>query len=193
MGAKFTAKDGSTPYAGLHGDDVPENLRITSLEQALAYLESAGDFRYIIEIKNSGEKGFEAADKLYAALSEFGALDRTVVGTFHNEVTDYMDRTYPDMPRSAGVNEVVRFYFSALLGLDLDRDSLRYKALQIPTTDYFVNLGTSRVVNYAHERDIAVQYWTINDPAEMARLQSIGADAVMTDLPDVGATVLNQP
>ena len=56
-----------------------------------------------------------------------------------------------------------------------------------------MNLGTSRVVNYAHERDIAVQYWTINDPDEMARLQSIGADAVMTDLPDIGATVLNQP
>ena len=54
-------------------------------------------------------------------------------------------------------------------------------------------LGTGTIVNYAHERDVAVQYWTINDPGEMARLQSIGADAVMTDLPDIGATVLNQP
>ncbi len=193
MGAHFTAEDGSMPYAGLHGDEVPEDLRITSLDQALTYLEQAGDFRYIIEIKNGGEEGFEAADKLYAALVEHGCLDRAAVGTFHNEVTAYMDKTYPDMPRSAGVNEVVRFYFSALLGLDLDKDSLHYKALQIPTTDYFVNLGTSRVVNYAHERDIAVQYWTINDPAEMARLQSIGADAVMTDLPDIGVTVLEQP
>ena len=193
MGAQFTAEDGSMPFSALHGDEVPDDLRITTLDEALEYLESAGDFRYIIEIKNGGDRGFEAADKLYASLKQFGALERTVVGTFHNEVTAYMDGQYPDMPRSAGVNEVIRFYFSALLGLKLDRDSLHYKALQIPTTDYFVNLGTSRVVNYAHERDIAVQYWTINDPAEMARLQSIGADAVMTDLPDVGVTVLNQP
>ncbi len=193
MGAGFTAGDGSMPYRDLHGDAVPEDLRIISLDQALTYLESVGDLRYIIEIKNGGEKGFEAADKLYAALREHGALDRAVVGTFHNEVTAYMDEAYPDMPRSAGVNEVVRFYFSALLGLKLDAGDLHYKALQIPTTDYFVNLGTSRVVNYAHERDIAVQYWTINDPAEMARLQSIGADAIMTDLPDVGAEVLDQP
>ena len=192
MGAHFTAEDGSMPYADLHGEDVPEDLRITSLDQALTYLEQAGPFRYIIEIKNGGEKGFEAADKLYDALVAHGCLDRAAVGTFHNEVTAYMDKTYPDMPRSAGVNEVVRFYFSALLGLDLPAESLHYKALQIPTTDYFVNLGTSRVVNYAHERDIAVQYWTINDPDEMARLQSIGADAVMTDLPDVGVTVLQQ-
>ncbi len=193
MGAQFTAEDGSMPYAGLKGDQVPDDLRIISLDEALAYLESAGHFRYIIEIKNEGDLGFEAADKLYATLKEHGCLERTVVGTFHNEVTDYLDGTYPDLPRSAGVNEVVRFYFSALLGLKLDKAQLHYKALQIPTTDYFVNLGTSRVVNYAHERDIAVQYWTINDPDEMARLQSIGADAVMTDLPDVGATVLNQP
>jgi len=27
----------------------------------------------------------------------------------------------------------------------------------------------------------------------MARLQSIGADAIMTDVPDVGAKVLHQP
>ena len=193
MGAKFTAEDGSMPYADLRGDSVPDDLRIVTLDETLDYLERAGDFRYIIEIKNGGDAGFDAADKLYASLTEHGCLDRAVIGTFHNEVTAYMDENYPDMPRSAGVNEVVKFYFSALLGLDLDAESLHYKALQIPTTDYFVNLGTSRVVNYAHERNIAVQYWTINDPAQMARLQSIGADAVMTDLPDVGVTVLTQP
>ena len=30
-------------------------------------------------------------------------------------------------------------------------------------------------------------------PQEMARLQSIGADAIMTDVPDKGAQVLTQP
>ncbi|MBR2879090.1 MAG: hypothetical protein IKC02_00290 [Oscillospiraceae bacterium] len=48
-------------------------------------------------------------------------------------------------------------------------------------------------MNYAHEHNIAVQYWTINDRDEMAYLQSIGADAIMTDLPDLGAQVLVQP
>ncbi len=193
MGAKFTAADGSTPFADLHGDAVPDDLRIISLDQALDYLEGAGGFRYIIEIKNGGDVGRKAADELYATLSAKGCLDRAVVGTFHNEITAYMDTTYPDMLRSAGVSEVVRFYFSALLDLDVEPDTFRFKALQIPTTDYVVNLGTSRVVNYAHEHGIAVQYWTINDPAQMARLQSIGADCVMTDHPDEGAKVLNQP
>lgn len=193
MGETFQADDGTTPYAGLRGDDIPAGLRVTTLEEALEYLEANGRFRYIIEIKNSGEVGYSAVDKLYETLVAFGALDRTVVGTFNNEITEYMDSAYPLLPRSAGFNECIKFYLCALLGLDRSADDFNYVALQIPTTDYTVNLGTSRVINYAHEHGIAVQYWTINDADEMTRLQSIGADAIMTDLPDLGAQKLNQP
>lgn len=193
MGETFQTDSGETPYAGLRGEDIPEGLRVTTLEEALGYLESNGSFRYIIEIKNSGEIGYAAVDKLYETLLSFGALERTVVGTFNNEITEYMDSTYPQLPRSAGFNECIKFYLCALLGLDRSADDFNYVALQIPTTDYTVNLGTSRVINYAHEHGIAVQYWTINDADEMARLQSIGADAVMTDLPDLGAQILVQP
>ncbi len=193
MGAKFEADDGSMPYTGLSGAEVPDDLRIITLDETLTYLESCGEYRYIIEIKNGDEAGFEAADKLYATLVKYGCLDRTVVGTFHNEVTAYLDGTYPDMPRSAGVMECLKFYFCSLLGVNAGADAFGFDALQIPTTDYVINLGTSRVVNYAHEHGIAVQYWTINDGAEMARLQAIGADAIMTDVPDIGAQVLIQP
>lgn len=193
MGEKFVSDNGEAPFAGLRGEDVPEDLRIVTLEEALAYLEESGDYRYIIEIKNSGEKGLEAADKLYTTLQQFNAIDRTAVGTFNNEVTAYLDETYPDLPRSAGVNEALEFYLCSLVNLPLKEGRFHFVTLQIPTTDFTVNLGTSRMINYAHKNNIAVQYWTINDAEEMARLQSIGADAIMTDVPDVGATVLNQP
>ena len=192
MGAKFRADDGTTPFAGLTGEAVPDDLRIVTLDEALGYLESVGHPHYIIEIKNSGETGYEAADILYRTLVKYGALERTVVGTFHNEITAYVDTTYPDMLRSAGFNEVITFYLYSLVKLE-NKAGWPFVALQIPTTDYTVNLGTSRLVNYAHKYDIAVQYWTINDPEEMAYLQSIGADAIMTDVPDKGAEVLVQP
>ncbi len=191
MGAKFTNDSGETPFAVL--GEVPDDLRITTLDEAMTYLESCGEYGYIIEIKNSGETGLKAADILYETLKKYDALQRTVVGTFNNEVTAYMDETYPDMQRSAGVNEVIRFYLCSLVNWPVGEDAFNFVALQIPTTDYTINLGTSRVVNYAHKHDIAVQYWTINDNSEMARLQSIGADAIMTDVPDLGAQVLNQP
>lgn len=193
MGEMFVDGSGQTPYAGLRGDDVPEDLRIISLPEALEYLESSGEYYYIIEIKNSGQTGYDAADILYDTLVEYGCLERTIVGTFHNEVTAYLDQTYPDLYRSAGVKECLKFYLYSLLNLEADETTFSFVALQIPTTDYVINLGTSRVVNYAHKNNIAVQYWTINDPAEMARLQSIGADAIMTDVPDQAVGVLHQP
>ena len=193
MGARFRADDGTTPFAGLTGDAVPDELRIVTLEEALTYLEGSGPYHYIIEIKNSGETGYQAADILYETLKKFGALQRAVVGTFHNEITEYVDTTYPDMLRSAGFDECIEFYIYSLLKLPAAEDKWQFVALQIPTTDYTVNLGTSRLVNYAHKYGIAVQYWTINDPEEMAYLQSIGADAIMTDVPDKGAEVLTQP
>lgn len=192
MGAKFTTDSGEKPFADLKGDAVTDDLRIITLAEALNYLESNGGYYYIVEIKNSGETGYRAADILYDTLVQFDALDRTVVGTFHNEITAYVDTTYPDMLRSAGFNECIEFYIYSLLNLPAKEGKFPFVALQIPTTDYTVNLGTSRVINYAHKNGIAVQYWTINDPAEMARLQSIGADAIMTDVPDQ-ATMLVQP
>ncbi len=193
MGEKFVNDDGDSPFTGLRGEDIPDELRIVTLAEALEYLEASGDYRYIIEIKNGGEKGLEATDKLYDTLEGFGCTQRTVVGTFHNEVTAYMDSAYPDLPRSAGMNECIKFYLCALLGLKKDEGAFPFVALQIPTTDYVVNLGTSRVANYAHRNNIAVQYWTINDMDEVARLQAIGADAIMTDVPDAAAAVLVQP
>ena len=193
MGAKFKADDGTAPFADLRGEDVPDELRITTLDEALTYLEESGDYHYIIEVKNSGERGYQATDILYKTLVAHGCLERTVVGTFHNEITAYMDSTYPDLPRCAGFNEAIKFYLFSFFRLPAGENTFSFVALQIPTDDYTVNLGTSRVINYAHKLNIAVQYWTINDPEEMARLQSIGADCIMTDVPNEAVGILNQP
>ena len=193
MGEKFVDTDGTTPYKGLRGEQIPPELRITTLTEVLEYLEKNGDYTYVIEIKSSGKYGKKAADKLYDTLKTMDILDKAVVGTFHNEITAYMDRYYPDMLRSAGVSEAIEFYICSFLGLKREKSDFGFDALQIPTTDYVVNLGTSKLINYAHKHDIAVQYWTINDKEEMEYLQSIGADMVMTDRPDIGAEILNRP
>ena len=74
MGEFFTDSNGATPYKGLRGDDIPEDLRIVTLSQTLEYLQSKGDYRYIIEIKSSGEEGKRTADKLYTTLTQMNCL-----------------------------------------------------------------------------------------------------------------------
>ena len=118
-------------------------------------------------------------------------LNDVVVGTFNQNVTTYLDEKYPDMPRSASIIEVVKVYFNSLLGIDKKEGVYKFNALQIPVGASILNLATARLVNYAHRHNIAVQYWTINDADTMALLKDIGADCIMSDVPDVAYDVLN--
>ncbi len=185
MGEGFETDDGETPYKGLKGEEIPENLHIMRLQDIFDYLKPYGDHNFIIEIKDSDDIGRKATDKLYETLKENDLLQRVVVGTFHGEISQYMDDNYPDMLRSAGIKEVVDFYFSSLCGIHHAPDYYKFKALQIPANQFVIHLGTSRLCNYAHKYNIAVQYWTINDPEDVAFLASVGADAVMSDNPDM--------
>ncbi len=190
LGENFTTDSGKTPYKGLRGADIPDDLKVIRLQDLLAYLAPYGDYSFIIEIKDGGDLGRKAADALYAILKEHDMLSRVVVGTFHGEISEYMDSQYPDMLRSAGIKEVVDFYFSSLLGINHADGYYKFKALQIPDDDYVFNLGTSRLINYAHKYNIAVQYWTINEPEDVKHLSSIGADAIMSDNPDMVYEIL---
>ena len=193
MAAQFVNDAGETPYAALHGGDVPEELRILSLDEVLDYLTAAGDYHYIIEIKDGGEVGLAAADQLYATLKMRGLLDRVIVGSFRDEVADHITANYPDMHRSASPEEVMQFYFAALT--DKKDFACSYDVLQLPFGDaessYGINLGTTTVINFAHANNLAIQYWTVNSEEDMAYLSSVGADALITDYPDKAARVLS--
>ncbi len=186
MGAKFKNDAGEMPFAALTGEDVPDELRILTIDETLDYLTSMGEYDFIIEIKNSGDLGRRGVDTLCAVLEERNLFDRVAFGTFHEEISLYVDETYPQLSRSTSIDEVIAFYIAALT------NSKSYTppctVLQIPFTDKYldmgINLGTAQVINYAHSLDMAIQYWTVNDEDDMRYLVSMGADCIMTDYPD---------
>lgn len=191
FGEYFKNKDGETPYKGLRGEDIPDSLRALTVTDALTYLENSGGYYYSIEIKNSGELGFRAADILYDILSDMNLIDRTIVASFNGDVISHIEEKYPDLPRTAYNVEVVKLYIDSLFDIDRPDGYYKFDVLQVPPDKYIVNLGTSKIINYAHKNNIAVQYWTINDTEKMIFLQSIGADCIITDTPDVAYEVLN--
>lgn len=190
LGENFKNQDGETPYKGLRGDDIPDNLRALTVNDALNYVESCGRYNYTIEIKNGGELGIKAADILYGILSEMNLLDRVVVASFNKDVLLHIDENYPDIIRSAYNVEVAGLYLDSLLNIDRPEDYYKFDVLQVPPDKYIVNIGTSKFVNQAHKHNIAVHYWTINDTEKMVFLQSIGADGIITDVPDDAYEVL---
>lgn len=192
MGYNFT-ENGEYLYRGENADLT--YCRIVSLEEVLDYLRVQENvwkkqFNYIIEIKNDGELGNVAMQILYDTMIEYGILNRTVVGTFNKSVSEYMDKHCPDVIRSAGIAEVLDFYFSCMFNVDLSKKNVKYKVLQIPYKSYVINLGKKAIIDYAHKYGIAVQYWTINKATDINALTEMGADAIITDDPKLAYNLI---
>lgn len=185
FGENFVDPDGKAPYKGLRGSDIPENVKIVTLNEILDYLTNVkSDLQYVIEIKNDEELGYKAMDILYETLVDYNLLNQTIVGTFHDKITKYIDETYPDVIRSASIMEVLEFYVNYIYGSNAKHTyKFKFDVLQIPVGTFIWDFGSASFINYAHKRNIAVQYWTINDVDEAQRLKNNGADCVMTDNP----------
>lgn len=192
FGENFCNSDGEYPFRDLKENEISEDLRAVLLEDVLDYLEANGEFEYIIEIKDSGELGFKAADELYRILKERELVEKVVFGTFNGDVTAYVDEKYPDMLRSSSIVETVIFYFAASFNITLPESYYKFEALQIPASGYgLFNLASERIINYAHRHNLAVQYWTVNEPEDVKALNEIGADCIMSDAPDMAYDVIN--
>lgn len=192
LGENYCDADGNYPYRGLRGDDIPDNLRAVDVEEVFDYLESKKKYLYSIDIKNGGDLGRTAADEFHEILKKRNMLDQVVFATFHQEITNYVDKTYPDFNRSASRLDFFLFYIAASFNLPLKKEWIKFNVLQIPGNQYgFIRPASKRMVTYAHNRGIAIQYWTINDEKEIRRINSIGADCIMSDLPDLCYKVIH--
>lgn len=190
MGEFFKNADGEMPYNGLRGDDIPDNLRVLTVADALNYVESNGQYYYSIEIKDSGDAGLKAADILYDILSDMNLIDRVIVASFNKDVILHLEENYPELYRSAYNMEAAKLFIDSIFNIDRPDGYYKFDVLQVPPDKYIANMGTPKLINHAHKNNIAVQYWTINDTDKMLFLQSIGADGIITDIPDVACEVL---
>lgn len=190
MGAGFTDIHGTQPYADL--TEVPEELRVLTLPQALDYLTDAGVTRFSIEAKDPGQLGMKAMDLLYAELSERDLLGSTVVSSFKTDVSAYTQDKYPDMIRSNTDAQAFEFYLAALTN-DSDYEP-PCQVFQLPFNDKYlgmgVNFGTAKVINYAHEHNVAIHFWVVDKVDRMEYLASLGVDGIMSDRPDLLTDVL---
>ena len=141
-----------------------------------------------MEIKQSGEVGKRALTAILALLQKHNAFDRVVLASFHDEIyNEYCrlqaENEVPDcFMYSPGTGGAAKFFVLQLLGLDLFFGD-GVCVFQLPTEQYGLSLATEGLVARAHQHNLAVHYWTINDPEEMKYLISIGADGIMTDYP----------
>lgn len=171
-------------------------LQIATVEQLFnEFYESHPDLMFIVEIKNSGESGFEACRILMDTLKNYPEYnDNIVVGTFHPEIEEHLESVYPEVMRGASTGGAAKFILTHFAGVNIF-DGSDFACLQIPLSydvGIEVNLESRGIIDRAHRRNIAVQYWTINDEDEMRRLIEMGCDCIMTDDPALLRRVIEQ-
>ena len=200
MGYNFVDPDtGELPYRDLtDAEQEALKLKIPEFRDLLAeFYDTHKDLLFIIEIKDSGEAGYRAADLIARTLEEefpdYAA--RIVLGTFHPEIEDYLQEAHPALLRGGSTAGAAKFIISQMLRVNRLTD-VDFDCLQIPMeyTLRGVRLDLTRptYVRQAHRRNIAVQYWTINDPDDMRALIALDADAIMTDDPKLLRQVIEE-
>ncbi|MFL5992213.1 MAG: glycerophosphodiester phosphodiesterase [Rubrobacteraceae bacterium] len=172
--------DGSTlPYRGL-------NLRIPTLVEVLREFPGVA---VNIDMK-ADRPGIESAvlDVLREADAEGRAL---VVSSRYGAVRLFRRISGGRVSTGASRWETGIFYLFSNLRLER---FLRpaYDALQVPPRHRGIPLVTRRFVEAAHDSNVRVDAWTINETGEMCRLLDLGVDVIMTDRPETLADVLER-
>lgn len=65
-------------------------------------------------------------------------------------------------------------------------------ALQVPESYHGLRVVSRRFIREAHERNLPIHVWTVDDPQDMRRLLDMGVDGIQTDRPDLLAPILTE-
>ena len=171
-------------------------LQIATVDKLFEeFYETNPDLLFIVEIKNNEELGYKACEILYNTLEQYPDYkDQIVVGTFHDEIEEELKTKYPELLRGAPTGTAAKFILTHFLGVNIF-DKSDFACLQIPMSSDLgieLHLDKQSIIDRAHRRNIAVQYWTINDEDEMRRLIELGCDCIMTDNPELLSRVLSE-
>ncbi len=141
---------------------------------------NAPPVRYNVEIKSTpaGDDLYHPAPEVFAQLvyDQLRALnltDRAFVQSFDVRALQAMRRLAPGVPLALLVED----------SGSLDFHLARLGFVPAVYSPHFPLLDSATVVA-AHARGLRVVPWTVNDPADMARLVGMGVDGLITDYPD---------
>jgi glycerophosphoryl diester phosphodiesterase len=140
-----------------------------------------------IELKDRSEAGRLAGAALAALIGMYRRTNNVLIASFDDATLDYFRSIAgPTVATSSAREQTIKFVFLNLLRLD-HLWSGGVEAMQVPSDPREANgfnLTRLGFIQAAHERNVAVHYWTVNETNEMRRLIDIGADGLITDYPD---------
>ncbi len=207
----FEDINGNKPYENLSSDDEVIKQMIPATLDWL--FEKYPDKMYILEIKDTkNEADFtKAVDILLEKLEEYEMTDKVIISSFEDKVIKDVLKKAP-LHTSTATKETFKFVLMSAFNIDFFYKP-KQAALIIPinqrvssgqaniikylpvknkfmANENTTNLAKAGIINDAKRHNMAIIYWTINDPEEMRLLIELGVDAIITDRPDLLKEVL---
>jgi glycerophosphoryl diester phosphodiesterase len=140
----------------------------------------------IVELK---ESTFALAQAVVTEVRRANAESRVCLGSFSAAALRHVRAAAPEIATSAGRFEVRMALYRSWVRCSPGR--VPFQAFQVPETSGNTRVVSPRFVELAHRVGLAVQVWTVDDPADIHRLLDWGVDAIISDRPDIAAEVLH--
>jgi glycerophosphoryl diester phosphodiesterase len=175
-GCRFTDAAGRQPFRG-QGVGVP-TLR--------SVLERYPNIPVIIEMKpDTEDMGRAFAAEVVAA----GAVDRVCAAGYGSRSLAAAREALPQVASSASRMEVRLALYRSWAGWPPARTA--YGVYQVPEHAGTLRVVSQRFIRHAHRAGVEVQVWTIDEADDMQRLLAWGADALISNRPDLAVTIRN--
>lgn len=154
--------------------------RIPTLDNALENFPSAF---FNLDIKTRW-----AIQPTIAAIEKHQAHDRVLVSSFSNPVRKSALSSFSrPVATSSSVSVALAAWASNkfLFGLGFSSIVSDVDALQLPVSKGPIRFADKSLISRAQKHGVEVHFWTINDPEQMKKLLSLGADGIVTDRADL--------
>lgn len=157
------------------GDDGSfDDARIPLLSEVLELAK--GNMLLNIELKKNGDIN-AAAEKTVELLEEYGMEDSCYITSF----------SYPALKRVKQLNPKIKTGLIANFAAATSYSNLPY--IDAVSMNYI--FVTRSAVNTAHHNGKRVFVWTVDRPADMQKMMSLGVDNIITNRPDKASEVVN--
>jgi glycerophosphoryl diester phosphodiesterase len=179
--ADLTRLDAGFRHGGADGHAFRgRGIRVPTLEEAVLAFP---DVSFVVDLKAEG-----VVAPLIEVIERLDLHERLIVGSFSDARLEEFRRASRGRVATSTGSAVSRSWvFASKIGRGVRCDA---EALQIPRRARGLRVVTPRLIDVAHASGLQVHVWTVNDPAEMVELLDMGADAIITDRPDLLKQVL---
>jgi glycerophosphoryl diester phosphodiesterase len=124
---------------------------------------------------------------LAAEVVAAGATDRVCAAGYGSLSLAAAREALPEMASSASRMEVRLALYRSWARWPARRAA--YGGYQVPERAGTLRVVSPRFIRHAHRAGLAVQVWTIDDARDMQRLLGWGADALISNRPDVAVAI----